>query len=305
MKMVSNKKGMRIKTRKAIVGALFTLPLMIGLVWFFLLPVFSSVRMAFSQVQIAAGGLHYVFWGLPNFNTAFFEDAYYNQYLVQSIISMCTSVPVIIMFSFLAATLINQKFKGKNIARVIFFLPIVLASSAMMSMDVGDVLQASMRDSSFRAIGSGISFLQNLQLDNLLSRIGLPANTVVFLSDAVNNVYQIISQSGVQILIILAALQSVSPSLFEAARVEGATAWESFWLITFPMISPILVVCIVYTIIDSFTAYNNFIIAMIKQYMISMNYGVASAMAWIYFVIIIGILGIVMLLISPLRKKLY
>ena len=78
------------------------------------------------------------------------------------------------------------------------------------------------------------------------------------------------------------------------AKVEGATSWEIFWKITFVLISPMLLLCTIYSIVDSFTAYNNQVILAVKEQMYGMgNYGLASAMSWIYFAIVTVILALV------------
>ncbi len=118
----------------------------------------------------------------------------------------------------------------------------------------------------------------------------------------INQVYNIAIASGIQIIMFLSALQTISPSMFEAAKIEGCTAWESFWKITFPMVSSMILVNVVYTVIDFFLKTDNTVMTKISEEVTKLNYGVSSAMAWVYFLCVIIILGIISLIIS---KRVY
>lgn len=286
--------GSKMARDKARVGLLFSLPTIIGLLLLFLLPLLQSVRMAFSNVTVTHGaGLQYQFAGLANFIYALRVNPDFSRQLADSVVQMAETVPVIVMFSFFASILINQKFPGRSAVRVIFFLPIIYASSALQKVDSNDVFQTTLRDASFKSMGLGQSFLQSFRLSDFMLQFGLPTWFIQTLSSAVDMVYQIISLSGVQILVMLAALQSISPSMYEAAHVEGARGWEKFWLVTFPLATPALLLCVIYSIIDSFVAYNNPIVLLTQQMMSQMKYAYSSAMSWIYFVIIALILSLV------------
>lgn len=293
-----NLKGRRItmKNKRYLVGVIFTLPAIIGVLWLFVWPMLQSFMMSLSNVafDVDAGKAVNHFIGIRNYVVALLEDPNYNKYLVSALGKMATNVPVIIFFSFFAATLINQKFRGRGLARLIFFLPLVISSATILTLDSTDVFQQSMSSGDFKEIDSATGFLQSLQMKDLLDYTGLPEEISNFILKAIDGVFETISLSGVQIVILLAALQSVPPSLYEMAKVEGATPWEIFWKITFVMISPMLLLCTIYSIIDSFTAYDNQVILAIENQMYGVgNMGLASAMSWIYFVIVTGILLIV------------
>ena len=197
-----------------------------------------------------------------------------------------------------AANLLNQKFKGRSLARAIFFLPVILTSGVMLVIDSGDLLQSSLgmtqtdgQEGAFRAV----------ELARLLLQTRLSTRFIDYIVSAVDRIYDIVSASGVQILIFLAGLQSISPSLFEASNIEGATGWENFWKITFPMVSPLILVNTVYSVIDSLTNSNNTVMELIRDTAFaSQDYGMSSAMAWIYFMAILVIVGLVMWIISKL-----
>ena len=287
----------RINRQKAVTGFVFSLPFIIGIIFLFCVPLSQSLVMAFSNVSVVReSGLHTQWNGIENFVYAFREHATFSRDLVDAFLNMAKTVPIIVFMSFFCAMLINQKFPGRSIARVIFFLPIIYASSAMMQVDSGDVMQQAMQSSSYKSIEASQGFLQSFQLGEYIQQFGLPQEFVNFLTSVVDQVYQIISLSGVQILIMLAALQSISPSLYEAAHVEGAGGWEKFWLITFPMASSSLLLCLIYSIIDSFVAYNNPIVQLTQGLRENMLYGQSAAMSWVYFAIIAVILGLVALI---------
>ena len=119
------------------------------------------------------------------------------------------------------------------------------------------------------------------------------AELVTYVVELVNNIYNIINYSGVQMLIFLAGLQSISPQIYEACRIDGATGWETFWKVTFPMISPMILVNAVYTVIDSFTRSSNVVMTYIKKIEVSGDIYQASAMYWVYFLSVILIIGLV------------
>lgn len=286
--------------RRELTGFLFSLPLIIGLIWLFLYPLMNSLIMSFCKVTFeSVGGYSLKFTGMSNYVYALFTDPTFNRRLVDSMLNMLWNVPVIVMFSFFAATLINEKFKGQRLAKFIFFLPLVISSAAIMSLDATDYYQNVMSNSSYKALDVSGSFLQGFKMQELLSLVGLPQSVMDFIVGAVNSVYKTISMSGVQIVILLAALQSVPRSLYEAAIVDGATGWEQFWKITFHMISPMLLLCTIYSIIDSFTSSSNVVLSTIKTEMFNrMDMGLSSAMSWLYFIIVIVFIGAVYLICS-------
>ena len=136
-----------------------------------------------------------------------------------------------------------------------------------------------------------------MDIQRLFSGIKIGSELVEYVANAVNNIFNIVNRSGVQMLIFLGGLQSISPSIYEASSIEGATAWETFWKITFPMISPMILVNAIYTIIDSFTAKSNVVMSYISQtYETSKE--LSTAMSWIYFVVIMAIIGLIFLILS-------
>ena len=290
------RRGLNLNRKRAMMGYLFVLPFIIGLITFFLVPLIQSFIFSINKLEVVEGGYNLLPVGLSNYNRALRVHATYARDLVESVLYMLTNVPLIIIFSFFAANLLNQKFKGRSLARAIFFLPVILTSGVMLVIDSGDLLQSSLgmtqtdgQEGAFRAV----------ELARLLLRSRLSPTFIDYIMSAVDRIYEIVSASGVQILVFLAGLQSISPSLFEASNIEGATGWENFWKITFPMVSPLILVNTVYSIIDSLTNSSNVVIGMIRDTAFASNdYGLSSAMAWLYFLAILVIVGIVVKLVS-------
>ncbi len=290
------RRGLNLNRKRAMMGYLFVLPFIIGLITFFLVPLIQSFIFSINKLDVVEGGYNLLPVGLSNYNRALRVHATYARDLVESVLYMLTNVPLIIIFSFFAANLLNQKFKGRSLARAIFFLPVILTSGVMLVIDSGDLLQSSLgmtqtdgQEGAFRAV----------ELARLLLRSRLSPTFIDYIISAVDRIYEIVSASGVQILVFLAGLQSISPSLFEASNIEGATGWENFWKITFPMVSPLILVNTVYSIIDSLTNSSNVVMGMIRDTAFASNdYGLSSAMAWLYFLAILVIVGIVVKLVS-------
>lgn len=241
------------RSRKLIWGIVFLLPLVIGFVYFFLIPFISSIIYSFSYVENVPGqGIVTRPVGFANYIYAIKEaaniDGSFSEHLVSALIDITTDIPVILIFSLLIAVVLNSKFKGRAIARAIFFMPVIFNSQAI---DIalgseGEALDLVLQNSTADLFESMFNF------ETFLLNANIPVWLVSFLGNASAKIYDIVTYSGVQILIFLAALQSVPKHLYEAAQMEGATKYEMFWKITFPMVSPMMLPAAVYTVVDSF-----------------------------------------------------
>ena len=275
-----------LKQKKNLGGYFFTLPFTIGFVLFFLYPFIQSVIFSMSELVFTADGYSLNFLGLQNYHEALFVNAKYMRALFETVGKTMSDIPLILGFSFFAAILLNQKFRGRMLAREIFFLPVILSAGVVLKIEQTDYITTLLNSAS----GSSGLFFSDEVLQGFLMKMKLPQSFLDYIMSGVNYIPQIIKSSGIQILIFLAGLQSIPKSLYEASKVEGATGWENFWKITFPLMSPLILVNIVYTIINSFTAPDNQTIRLIRDTSFQgAGYGVGTAMAWIYF-ILIGIL---------------
>ncbi|SFF08572.1 ABC-type sugar transport system, permease component [Paenibacillus catalpae] len=302
MKLIS-KLGMKNRTyaeQKALLGFLFVLPWLLGFIFFFIIPLVNSFRYSLSKIEANAAGMKISYIGFENYINALTVNTSFNRTLTESIINMVVNVPLIVIFSLFLAVLLNQKFIGRSIARSIFFLPVILASGVIMTLETSSLVQA-VNDQN-QGSGGAIHALGAYELAGLMEDAGVSESIVNYLTSAVERIYQIVSQSGVQILIFLAGIQTISPQLYEASKMEGATGYEAFWKITFPMVSPLILVNMIYTIIDSFS--RNEMTDLIKETgFTNFDFGLSSAMAWLYFVSIMLILLISSYIVS--RKVFY
>ena len=286
--------------RKARVGWFFILPFLIGFAFVYLPIVWESFKLAFNQMTIVKGGGYTLdFVGFENFKYAFVEDTQFTQTLITGIGELVFQVPAILLFSLFMAVLLNQKMAGRAAFRAIFFLPVVLSTGIMESIEAGNILGAYMGESSGIDDGSGSSaaseIVSALDIEQLFSNMKVGQELVTYVVGIINDIYGIVNRSGVQMLIFLAGLQSISPAIYEACKIDGATGWETFWKITFPMISPMILVNAVYTIIDSFTTDQNTVMKFIDTVYTQASGGkeISSAMSWMYFLIVILIVAAV------------
>ena len=245
------------KTRKSIWGIIFIIPLVIGFVYFFAIPLVLTVVYSFSYVEKFqnVAGLTTIFVGWNNYIYIFkdftisisYVSYIFTELLVKAFTSIITDLPVILIFSLVMAVVLNSKFMGRTLVRAIFFMPVIFNSQAI------DMAIAS-RSSMTAIINQNTQtiFDQMFSFKDFLLNANMPAFLVTFLSNASAEIYNIISYSGIQILIFLTAIQSVPTQLYEAAKMEGCTTYEMFWKITFPMVSPMLLTNAVYTIVDSY-----------------------------------------------------
>jgi ABC-type sugar transport system permease subunit len=249
-----SRKGFSIRKREILSGYIFIFPWLIGVTLFFLWNVFLAGRWSFNDVAIIAGeGVRYEWVGFGNFYHIFRVHSTFMVEMFQSVLTMIINVPLIIFFSLFMAILLNRQFFGRGFVRAIFFLPVIMGSAAIanavqmsMSMLLGGMSNLP------PDVMWGASGFNAQVIISLLYNFQVPPQIVGFLVSTIAGLHDVIRSSGVQILIFLAALQSIPSSMYEVAQIEGATAYEIFWSITLPMVSPLVVTNVVYTIVDNY-----------------------------------------------------
>lgn len=287
------KKGMSFERRRMLVGILFCSPFLIGFLMFFLSPMVQSIRYAFSSMKLDQSGIVLKFVGLKNFQEALFADPYYVRTIMESVRDMAIQVPIILIFSIFIALLLNQKFRGRTVARAIFFLPVIVVSGIIL-----EILQADYLSNAIMSGSQSVGLMGGFNSYEMLYALGMPMELAETLVPVLYDVFNLIWNSGVQILLFLAGLQTVPPSLYEVARIEGATAWETFWKVTFPLISPMILMNIVYTVVDYFTTSMNPVIKMISQQSSNMKFEYAAGLSWMYLIVVLVLLGIIYWIIN-------
>lgn len=285
-----------LQRRKAISGYLFIAPFIIGFLVFMIKPFFQSLYMSFCEVNLSGGSIEQTWIGLANYKFTFTVDPDFNRLLVEQISSMLVDSVAIMVFSFFVSLILNQKFHGRALVRAIFFLPVILSSGVIIGLETDNALMAQIAQS-IEDTTQNVSITAAIEDILRTAGVGVRAFETVF--EIIDRIYDIAIASGIQIIIFLSGLQTISSSMYEAASIEGCTAWESLWKITFPMISNLFLVNWIYTIVDYCMRSDNDVMDKISIVMIQqLQYGLASAMSWIYFLIVIAIIGISSLLIS-------
>lgn len=289
--------SMSLHRKRSMLGFVFIAPWLIGFLFLYLTPLVQSLMFSFTKLVIQPVGYSLEPIGFENFRNALLVDANFNRVLTSAISQMVISVPMILFFSLFSATLLNQKFRGRTLARAIFFLPVILASNAIASAEQAGLINLIGSGTYLDEMSAELSSYNVTSIVYMLLDVGIPLSFVDYIVSAILGIYDIITSSGVQILIFLAALQAVPSSMYEVAKMEGATSYECFWKITFPMVSPLILTNIIYTIIDSFTSspVTTLIYSVAFE---TQNFGLSAAMSWIYTIIVALILVIVGFVLS-------
>lgn len=287
-------KSGRLEKREARMGYLFILPWIIGAIIFLAYPLGTSVWYAMNNIRITPLGRNFVFLGYGNFTQILLQDPEFPVELVDYILSTVISAPIIVVFALIIAMMLNQKIKGKGFFRLIFFLPVIIVSGPIL----GTLTE--------QGAGS-ISAIDTQAITAAISSV-LPSMIAEPIGEVFQNMVTTLWYSGVQILIFLSGLQKIDKSMYEAAKIDGGSGWECFWKITLPNLKGMILLNTVYTIVYISNNDQNPIIGLIQNAMFSgtkeKGYGYASAMAWLYALVILLIVGIFALVLTT-RKDAY
>ncbi len=288
--------------RKARAGYMFVLPFIISFIIIYIPIIVNSITFSFNEIHIESGGGYSLeFIGLRNYVDAFTKETGFLETLTSGITQLLFDIPAIVIFSLFMAVLLNQKMVGRAAFRAIFFIPVILSTGIISSIDsennifMNYVSSDSSMESGDMAASAGTQIISALDLKSLFSSMKVGTELVDYVVNLINNIYNIINRSGVQMLIFLAGLQSISPAIYESCEIDGSTAWETFWKITLPMISPMILVNAIYTVIDALTSESNSVMRYISGIKTD---EIGIAMSWVYFLLVILIIGIVALLLG-------
>ena len=298
---MKNRFHMKYTTKRKVNGFLYVLPFLIGFFVCFAIPLFNTVRYSFHLVSVNdTGGMKFSFHGIQNYIDLFTSEVTTTaqpmvRLFTDQNVSILTNIPLIVIFSLFMALLANMKFRGRGIVRVIFFLPIIFGIEVVTDM------LAITTGGEWTQQSSGL-FSQSFISDWLMMYTGIPMRVLEPVIAYIDKIFDVLSQSGVQTLIYLAALQSISPSLYEVARIEGATVYETFWKVTIPSIMHITLFVAVYTAVDLFLA------SPISEEAYSFAFeqskiGTGSALSVVYIINVLLILGLLMLVLRKVVKR--
>lgn len=301
-KTAGRRRGLSRETKKGLRGWIFVAPFVIGFLLIYGKILLDSVLYSFFDVHVA-DTLVMEFKGFQHYHDALLVDPDFNRTVVESLQNLFFELPVILIFSLFIAIILNQKMIGRGFFRSVFFIPVILTTGVIVKAEMNNIMLSTVMDNMMVDTGvtqsMGAAVMDALDMQKLLLSLNLNMDFTNYIIGLVNSIYDIVTKAGVQILIFLAGLQSISPSIYESAQIEGASGWEQLWKITFPMISPIIFANLIYTIIDSFTRSDNALMRLIQQTGFeNSNYGLASAMAWLYSIVIVIVIAVIALICS-------
>lgn len=303
---LKNKRSPSLERSMSRNGYLFILPWLLGFLIFFIYPMFMSIWYSFSNSSpiddINNGLLNYLsdkFVGLEYYKNIWLEDTSFTDNLSNSIFEFFYSLPIIIFLSLVFALVLNQKFRGRLFARAIFFIPVIVASGVVMTYLNGDTNAQELLNSpdGTNTMYTSVSFSE------MLMNMGLPTAITEQINNYISSIFSLVWSSGVQTILFLAGLQAISAQYYEVANVEGATKWETFWFVTFPMLTNVLILNVVYTAITIFTDNKNAVMMQAYELINKTNYNKSSAIMWCYFAILGIICALLYLIFSKLIKK--
>ena len=290
------KKKHGIETLRSRYGLMFISPWLVGIVIFFGIPLIQSVLYSLSDVTLTENGMSLSFVGIKHYNYILNEDPDYSKMLSAALSSFSYKLPLIIILSLVLALFLNQDFKGRVFFRALFFLPVIIATGAVMNL----IFMTTTDDLTTAAssVAGGV-----VSVDAVMSFLSLPSEIATYITNIANSIFDLIWNCGIQIVLFISGLQTIPASIYEASHVEGATKWEQFWFITFPMLGRVTLLVIIFTMVDLFTDSRVELINNIYTRMIAGKYDETSAMLWFYFVIVSAVIGLIVLIYNKLLMK--
>ena len=289
---MANQSKMTLKTKEKLMGVMFMLPWILGLLIFSLYPLFYSIWLSFANVEFSSAGISTDFVGIKWYKELFTEDPNFITNMVDTLKSIVFSAPMIIVASIILALLLNKALPGRAIFRALYFFPVIIISGPVMSKLINNQATSIIHPDQYSIY---------TVIENMPDIISVPL-TYIF-----DNIVIILWYSGVQMLIILTGLQKIGDSIYEAASIDGAGSWEKFWKITLPYLRPMILVSSAYTVVDLASMSTTPIHAYIEKNVTNIlkPYSYSSAISWIYALAILAILGIVFFILRERRAKLY
>lgn len=293
------KKTGSIEKRNSRNGFLFTLPWAIGVLIFFIFPMFQSVYFSFADVNVTTSGFSTKFIGFKNFGYALYESPQYVENLVDSLTEFSYKIPIILILSFIIAVVLNGKFKGRTFFRSVYFIPVIIAGSIAMTFLGGNETIEEMGQVTQSAYLDGL-----IDFEKIFLQMGIPTETTNFIFGYIDQIFDLVWDSGVQIVLFISGLQSIPEQLYEVSKVEGASKWEEFWYITVPMLGNTIVLTVIYTVIEFCVSTDNKVVSQAYTMLLQQQiYGKSSAMLWLFFAIVAVIIGAVFILFNRLCLK--
>ncbi|MFD0717353.1 carbohydrate ABC transporter permease [Paenibacillus sp. GCM10027626] len=288
-------KKLKIETKQKLQGLGFMSIWIVGLLLFWVYPLVYSFVMSLNKIVIQAEDLIWTFVGFANYGQILLKDTAFWDQWIPFFMESVAMIPIIILFSIISALFLNQKFPMRSFFRAVFFLPVLFTTGGV----VINLLAANTGGGAAAGMSNTLT-LQFLQDPNLLSFIHSYFDPKIAgtVTDILDSFVIILWYSGVQTVLLLAGLQSISPTVYEAASIDGANGWETLWKITLPGLVPFILIVAVYSVVDQFTLSANPIMGMIQRNMYegTRGMGYASAIGWLYVTFVMLILAAIFLI---------
>lgn len=289
-------KGIEQLNRKY--GRIFVLPWVIGMLLFYIIPLVQSFLFSVSEVSVYSGGIKLDFIGFSRYKSLILTDPDYTALVKEALLSFLYSLPVIILLSMVLALLLNQKFRGRLFFRSLYFLPVIISTGVVIN------LLFSTTSSDLSNIGVSESYSSNMfDVEDIIEWLGLTGGIAEYISLIISKVFDLIWKCGIQTVLFIAGLQSVPVSLYEASKVEGATKWEEFWFITFPMLLRVTLLVSVFTMVELITDTNVELVSNVYNSMTAGVYDNPSTMMWMYFIVAGGVIGLLIVLYNRILMR--
>ena len=286
------KKKRGIEAHNRLVGRMFILPWEIGMLFFIIVPLVLSVVYAFCEVSLEIGGMDYDFVFLSNFKYILKEDPFYTDTLISSLTTLAYSVPIIVALSLILGILLNQKFRGRVVMRAVFFLPVIIAAGIVLNIlttNINGQPPIIKLGATSTTMSDGTNYLDATAL---LEGLRFPAAVTEVMAKYITMIFNLLWRSGIQIILFISGLQTIPDSLYEVSKIEGASKWEEFWMVTFPMLRDVTLLVTVFTVVEEMVSTTNAVMSNAQIMIGQQRYDLPAAMIWFYFVCVLAICGV-------------
>ncbi len=292
------KKHRGIEELKGRYGLMFVTPWILGIILFFLVPIFQSIAYSFSKMNVTADGVKVEFLGLDHYKEILLADPNYTKWISNSLVNFLYSLPIILLVSLVLALMLNQKFRGRFIFRAIYFLPVIIATGEVMNI----IFRTTEKDLAAMGVSETLS-TGMVSVEEITNWLNMDAKISMYITTAINEIFNLVWSCGIPTVLFLAGLQSVPTSLYEASKVEGATKWEEFWFITFPMLGRVTLLVGIFVMVELITDKENGVVSTVYAKMHAGIYDSTSAMLWFYFIVAGGIMGLIVFVYNKALLK--
>ncbi|MBO7520119.1 MAG: sugar ABC transporter permease, partial [Clostridia bacterium] len=238
------------------------------------------------------GGMDYDFVFLSNFKYILKEDPFYTDTLISSLTTLAYSVPIIVALSLILGILLNQKFRGRVVMRAVFFLPVIIAAGIVLNIlttNINGQPPIIKLGATSTTMSDGTNYLDATAL---LEGLRFPAAVTEVMAKYITMIFNLLWRSGIQIILFISGLQTIPDSLYEVSKIEGASKWEEFWMVTFPMLRDVTLLVTVFTVVEEMVSTTNAVMSNAQIMIGQQRYDLPAAMIWFYFVCVLAICGV-------------